>query len=101
VVRFFGAGPLRGVTLAVRDAGAEIELVAEDGAPAFDPFQRVPVPSGSVRGRAVGGLGRALVAGVSSRHCYERRGLRNRVTVGVLKHRGEAAPGPGCEKKSP
>lgn len=69
------------VTLAVRDAGREIELVAEDAAPAFNPFGPLPRPEPG----AVGGLGRVLVAGLSSRHRYERRAGRNRVTVAVLK----------------
>ena len=83
----------RQVTLAVRDAGAEIELVAEDGAPAFDPFGKVPRSTAATdpREAAVGGLGRVLVAGISSRHSYERCGRRNRVTVGMLKRRGRPA----------
>lgn len=71
------------VTLTLRDAGSGFELVAEDDAPPFDPFRRVARPD--VAGGAVGGLGRLLIAGVSSRHRYERRGRRNRVTVVVPK----------------
>ena len=89
VTHGYGGDSRRQVALAVRDSGAEIELVAEDGAPAFDPFDEVPQPVAVTdpRDAAIGGLGRALVAGVSSRHRYERCGRRNRVTVGVLKHR--------------
>jgi serine/threonine-protein kinase RsbW len=77
------------VTLTVRDCGGEVELVVEDAAPAFDPFKDLaqPVVPADPREGAIGGLGRALVAGISARHAYERRGDRNRVTVGVLKRR--------------
>ena len=87
VIHGYGGDSRRQVALVVRDAGAEIELIAEDGAAAFDPFDRVPQPVAVAdpRDAALGGLGRALVAGVSSRYSYERRGQRNRVTVGVLK----------------
>lgn len=88
VVHGYGGDCRSHVTLSVRDAGREIELVAEDGAPAFDPFDGVPRPGTVVAAPdAVGGLGRVLVAGISSRHRYERLGRRNRVTVGVPKHR--------------
>ena len=89
VVHGYGGDSRRQVALAVRDSGAEIELIAEDGARAFDPFERIPQPVAVAdpRDAALGGLGRALVAGVSSRHSYERRGRSNRVTVAVLKHR--------------
>ena len=77
------------VTLTVRDADAEIELIAEDAARAFDPFKdlRQPEAPADPRDAALGGLGRALIAGISSRHRYERRDRHNRVTVGVLKRR--------------
>jgi serine/threonine-protein kinase RsbW len=90
---FAGGDGRRQVTLTVRDAGAEIELVAEDGGPAFDPFHRVQAPAArpDPREAQIGGLGRALVAGISSRHAYERRGRRNCVTVAVSKHRARSA----------
>lgn len=84
VLHGYGGKGRQAVTLTVRDAGAGIELVAEDGAPPFDPFRRVARPD--LAGGAAGGLGRLLIAGVSSRHSYERRGRRNRVTVVVPKH---------------
>lgn len=88
VLHGYGGKGRQSVTLSVRDTGAGIELLAEDGAPAFDPFRRVARPD--VAGGAVGGLGRLLIAGVSSRHAYERRGRRNRVTVVVPKHDARA-----------
>lgn len=84
VMHGYGGKGRRSVTLTVRDAGAGIELVAEDDAPPFDPFRRAARPD--LAGGAAGGLGRLLIAGVSSRHGYERRGRRNRVTVVVRKH---------------
>jgi len=76
------------VTLAVADLGTEVELLAEDQAPAFDPFSQVPRVSRSKDPgvRPVGGLGRALVAGLSSGHGYERSGESNRVRVRVPKN---------------
>lgn len=94
VVHGYGRGTGYPVTLTVRDAGREIELVAEDGAPEFDPFQRLPKPDPA--SAAVGGLGRVLVAGLASRHRYERRGRRNRVCVAVAKRGARAGRG---EKK--
>lgn len=97
VMHGYGGDSGSHVTLSVRDAGHEIELVAEDGGPAFDPFDRIPrPPTGDA---AAGGLGRVLVAGVSSRHAYERRGRRNRVTVGMLKHRARPATSARPRKK--
>lgn len=77
------------VTLSLRDAGAEVELLAEDAAPAFDPFEHLPPAfgGGDPRDAPVGGRGRVLMAGISSRHAYERRGRRNCVTVAVHKRR--------------
>lgn len=74
----------RRVRLEVRDCGPEIELVAEDDARAFNPFGGVPAGVPEAR---VGGYGRLLLLGLSSRQSYQRRGRRNRVTLGVLKNR--------------
>lgn len=88
VMHGYAGGSLRKVTFTLRDAGAEIELVAEDDAPAFDPFRRLAAAGAQTEAREppVGGWGRRLIAGMSSRHHYERVGRRNRVTVGVRKH---------------
>lgn len=95
VVHGYGGDGGKDVVLALRDAGHDLELVAEDTAPAFDPFEDVPRPGA----REVGGLGRVLVAGISSRHGYERRGDRNRVTVGIAKPR-DAGPRKKTVKKA-
>lgn len=82
-----GQGAGGTVSLAVRDAGPEVELVMEDRAVAFDPFAGIVPPSaiGDPDQRPVGGLGRALVAGLSSRSHYRRLDGHNQVTVGVRK----------------
>lgn len=74
------------VRLAVRDCGTEVELVAEDSARAFNPFEGVPseAPEDSV-----GGYGRLLLVGLSSRQSYQRDGDLNRVTVGISKTRAQ------------
>ena len=71
----------------LRNAGDEAELVAEDTADGFDPFLGLapPAETGDPEERPVGGLGRALIAGLSSRREYVRIGGRNRVTVAVPK----------------
>ena len=84
-VHGFGNDGRRRVRLSIRDCGPEVELVAEDNAPAFDPF--AVVPEGAPNPDRVGGYGRRLVFGLSSRRSYQRRGRRNRVTVGVQKNR--------------
>ena len=85
VVHGFGNDGRRRVSLAVRDCGAEVELVAEDNARAFNPFDGTPaaVPTPD----RVGGYGRLLLMGLSSRQSYQRRGQHNCVTVGVQKNR--------------
>ncbi len=73
----------RRVRLSIRDCGAEVELAAEDNAPAFDPLaSALPPPDDRI-----GGYGRPLLLGLSSRRSYQRRGRRNCVTVGVQKNR--------------
>ena len=85
VVHGYGNDGRRRVNLSVRDCGLEVELVAEDQARAFNPFDGVAAPDPADAG--IGGYGRVLLTGLSSRQSYERQGPRNRVTVGVLKSR--------------
>jgi anti-sigma regulatory factor (Ser/Thr protein kinase) len=82
-VHGFGNDGRRRIRLSIRDCGPEVELVAEDNAPAFDPFGSVPAPVAE----RIGGYGRRLLLGLSSRRSYQRRGRRNCVTVGVQKNR--------------
>lgn len=69
------------LTLDLRDE--ELRLVAEDEAPAFDPFAALPEPDTATP--RVGGLGRVLVAGLATRHRYQRLAGCNRVTVHMLR----------------
>ena len=86
VIHGYGNDGRRRIDLAVRDCGTEVELVAEDSARAFNPFDGVPAAASPV-GERVGGYGRLLLVGLSSRQSYQRRGRRNCVTVGVPKNR--------------
>jgi anti-sigma regulatory factor (Ser/Thr protein kinase) len=81
----FGNDGRRRVRLSIRDCGAEVELVSEDNAPAFDPFG--PIAGAAPAPERIGGYGRLLLFGLSSRRAYQRRGRRNCVTVGVQKNR--------------
>lgn len=98
VMHGYGGNPSRPVALAVRRSGREIELVAEDGGPAFDPFRGVARAPADARS-GVGGLGRVLVSGITSRQHYERRGGRNRVTVWVLRDGARASRASARRKK--
>jgi anti-sigma regulatory factor (Ser/Thr protein kinase) len=86
VVHGYGNDGRRRVSLAVRDCGPDVELVAEDSARAFNPFDGVPPGAPEER---VGGYGRLLLVGLSSRQSYQRRGRRNCVTVGIAKNRAQ------------
>ena len=85
VVHGYGNDGRRRVELSIRDRGSEVELVAEDDAPEFNPFDATP-PEAPAAGQ-VGGYGRLLLKGLSSRQSYHRRGKRNCVIVGVQKNR--------------
>jgi anti-sigma regulatory factor (Ser/Thr protein kinase) len=84
----FGNDGRRRIRLSIRDCGAEVELVSEDNAPAFDPFG--PVSGTASATERIGGYGRLLLFGLSSRRAYQRRGRRNCVTVGVQKNRPQS-----------
>lgn len=81
----YGGDCDRDITLTVRGRGPDVELVQEDSGRPFDPFAALKPPSASPdpQARPVGGLGLVLVAGMSSRHAYERDGARNRTTVAL------------------
>jgi serine/threonine-protein kinase RsbW len=86
------------VTLA-REAGA-IEVTYEDQAPAFDPLTDAPVPSEhplAHEERPLGGLGVALIRGLSASARYARVGDRNRVTLTIAA----ASPPPSAPAVAP
>lgn len=86
VIHGYGNDGRRRIDLAVRDCGPEVELVAEDSARAFNPFVGISSEAPEER---VGGYGRLLLVGLSSRQSYQRDGQLNRVTVGVAKNRAQ------------
>jgi anti-sigma regulatory factor (Ser/Thr protein kinase) len=86
VVHGYGNDDRQRVRLAVRDCGSEVELVAEDSAREFNPFEGVSSEAPEER---VGGYGRLLLVGLSSRQSYQRDGDCNRVTVGISKNRAQ------------
>ena len=81
------------VTLAA--GGGVIEITYEDAGPAFDPLTGAPAAlARTARGRT-GGLGLALVRGLSTSAAYARVGDRNRITLTVSTGSAPAAP-PGA-----
>lgn len=84
-----GEGPVW-VTLAA--GGSVIEITYEDAGPAFDPLTGAPAPPLAPRGDAPGGLGLALVRGLSASATYARVGDRNRVTLTVSIGSSPATP---------
>lgn len=75
-----GEGPVW-VTLASQ--GGAIEVTYEDAGPAFDPLSNASTPPLAAEEQAPGGLGLALVRGLSATASYARLGDRNRVTLTV------------------
>lgn len=105
VTHGYGGDCAASVEFALRDAGHEMELIAEDTARAFDPFARLPTEAlaPDPRDRPAGGQGLALIARMTSRRSYERSPGRNRTTVAVLKKAPlpGAARAPAVQKKLP
>jgi serine/threonine-protein kinase RsbW len=81
------------VTLAA--GSGVIEIIYEDAGPAFDPLTGAPEPLLGPRGEEPGGLGLALVRGLSTSAAYARIGARNRITLTVSTGSAPAAP-PGA-----
>ena len=72
-----------------------IEITYEDAGPAFDPLTGAPAPSLGPHGEEPGGLGLALVRGLSTSAAYARVGHRNRITLTVSTGSAPATP-PGA-----
>jgi hypothetical protein len=73
------------VWLSVRVGDQSLELVYEDCAPEYNPFDAVDASSteDDVEHRRIGGLGIVLLIELSSSRSYERRGDRNVIELHV------------------
>jgi serine/threonine-protein kinase RsbW len=83
-----GEGP---VWVALALAGSAIEITYEDAGPPFDPFGGAPAAC-ALEERGVGGVGLALVRGLSASRRYARIGDRNRVILTVALDAAAAPP---------
>jgi serine/threonine-protein kinase RsbW len=93
VIHGYRAGGEGLVWVALASTGGAIEVTYEDAAPPFDPLSCVPGRRAAVRGgdeQEPGGLGLALVRGLSASAAYARVGDRNRITLVVSA--GGSAP---------
>jgi anti-sigma regulatory factor (Ser/Thr protein kinase) len=84
VVHGYGAGTEGPVWVALAGGDGGIEVTYEDAGPAFDPLAAAPGPRLEARMPAEappGGLGLALVRGLSASVRYVRVGGRNRITL--------------------
>ena len=81
----YGGDSDKPVWLSVRVGDESLELVYEDCAPAYNPFEEVDVSSteDDVEHRRIGGLGIVLLIELSSSRRYERRGDRNVIELHV------------------
>lgn len=82
-----GAGPRLPIDITIRGTAAEVQLVIEDRFAHFDPFADLADPSRdrNPENRPVGGLGRALVAGLASHLRHESLPVGNRITITIAK----------------
>ena len=94
VTHGYPAGSEGPVWVTLASQGGAIEVTYEDAAPAFDPLTAAPAPPLAAEGQAPGGLGLALVRGLSASVRYARIGDRNRVTLTVST--GSAPPAPAA-----
>jgi serine/threonine-protein kinase RsbW len=81
VVHGYPAGADGPIWVTLAGGAGVIEVTYEDAGRPFDPVAERPGPR--VDGGVAGGLGLALVRGLSTWACYARVGERNRVTLGV------------------
>lgn len=74
------------IALTVRAEVDEIVMSFEDDGPAFDPLAAdAPEPAKDIDDARVGGLGLVLLRSMARTLTYERKGERNRLTVGVAR----------------
>jgi serine/threonine-protein kinase RsbW len=85
VVHGYPAGTEGPIWVTLAGGPSVIEVTYEDAGPPFDPFaeQGVPRADPHPSGQLSGGLGLALVRGLSTAARYARVGERNRITLGV------------------
>jgi anti-sigma regulatory factor (Ser/Thr protein kinase) len=91
-----GEGP---VWLTLETRADRLEVVYEDAAAPFDPFAR-PLDAGAgapPEASASGGLGLALVRGLSSSVRYARTGGRNRIVI-VMAVEGRSGQSPRASR---
>jgi serine/threonine-protein kinase RsbW len=92
VAHGYPAGSEGPVWVALAMKGAAIEITYEDACPAFDPVTGAPAAERAVE--QAGGVGLALVRGLSVSADYARIGDRNRVVLTVAT--GSAVPPPSA-----
>ena len=85
VVHGYAAGTEGPIWITLAHGPGVIEVTYEDAGPPFDPFAELQATRADPRpsGERTGGLGLALVRGLSTAARYARVGERNRVTLGV------------------
>jgi anti-sigma regulatory factor (Ser/Thr protein kinase) len=95
VIHGYGAGTEGPIWITLARGPGVIEVTYEDAAPPFDPIAEPDAARAGPRppGDLTGGLGLALVRGLSTAARYARAGERNRVTLGVPIGDGPPAAG--------
>ena len=94
VTHGYPAGADGPILVALVSHGGAVEVTYEDAGPAFDPLAAAPAPPDFSRGltdQLPGGLGLALVRGLTAAAHYARVGDRNRLTLTVAPE-GSSAP---------
>jgi len=86
----YGGDSDKPVWLSVQVGDQSLELVYEDCAPEYNPFDAVDASSteDDVEHRRIGGLGIVLLIELSSSRSYERRGDRNVIELHVPRAAG-------------
>jgi serine/threonine-protein kinase RsbW len=94
VAHGYPAGSEGPVWISLGLAGNAIEITYEDAGPPFDPIGGAPVAPRPHEEPTLGGIGLALVRGLSASARYARVGDRNRVILTVRTGAAAAPPAP-------